>query len=139
MELYQYRRLEKQINADLRAVFEKHGLKLGHVKATVYDTGVIKYRLEVADTNLKDHNGDQITPEALRWNMNAVLYNLPLDALNKSVRIGSKIYRIMGLAEGRSEKRVVLSHGDKTYRGTPQQVLTALRAPPAWVGQSDEA
>lgn len=119
MDINKLRQIAPQINAELEAVFLKYGLKKHTCKVVTDEgTGIVKYNLVLHDLNMTDpKSGNQTTPEVLLWNQQAAIYGLPVEALNKSFMMNHKMYTIMGLRSGRSQKNVIVRGDDlKRYR-----------------------
>src|SRR5258706_6305542 len=108
MDLQQMRLIAPQIDAEIKAVFEKHGLRVSGRKAINDEhTGILKWNLTLADTNLKDKSGNTTTPEAERWQVYHEIYGLPKDGVGRIFESGGKPYKIVGMKAGRSRKSLV--------------------------------
>lgn len=116
MKLSAFRKIAPALNEDLRAAFEKHGLKVAKTGATIDERmGVVNMRIAAADANLKDANGDSTTPEALRFKQMAALYDLSPSDLGRKFAMGGKEYVVAGLKNGRGTKPILVTRDGKTY------------------------
>lgn len=110
MELKQFKVIAPRIDAEVAAVFEKYGLKVGKRSATIDSLeGTVSFRLTLIDTNLKDASGNATTPEAARFAKNADYIGLKAEMLGQTFKNGAKTHTVVGLRSGRSAKPVLVS------------------------------
>lgn len=130
MNLSQYRAIAPALNADLRAAFEKHGLKADKINASVDDVvGTVRVTLQLADMCLTDASGEATTPERQRWLRDAGLYGLDTGLLDQVIRLNGRAYTVKGLLPIKSEKCVSIVRDDgKRFRCTFSDLRRAALA-----------
>lgn len=129
MKLIDYRKIAKQVEADLRAALAKHGLTLKPFGARIEERlGLVRMSLECVDANLKAADGSKTTPEAEYWKAAASLYELDPKWLGEEFTSNRRLYRVVGLLRGRKTKVVQLEHVEtgKTYVTTAEDVIRAF-------------
>lgn len=109
MKLADYRKISPQINADLAAVFEKHGFKLKPFGAKIDELlGIVRMTLEVADVNHKSSDGRTTTPEAEFYKQMHGLYDLKPEWLNAKFKSNGTEYELLGMSHGRRAKCMLI-------------------------------
>lgn len=125
MKLADYRKISPQINADLAAVFEKHGFKLKPFGAKIDELlGIVRMTLEAADVNHKSSDGRATTPEAEFYKQTHGLYDLKPEWLGAKFKANGTEYELLGMSHGRKAKCMLLKRlSDNTTRiCTPEDV-----------------
>jgi hypothetical protein len=127
MNLSQYRAIAPALNADLRAAFEKHGLKVAKINAAVDEiVGTVTVRLQLADMCLTDASGEATTPERQRWHRDAAMFGLDVGLLDQPIRLNGRLYIVKGLLSIQSEKCVSILRDDgKSFRCTAKDLRRA--------------
>ncbi len=125
MDLRTYKAKSTALYADIEAVLEKHGFKLGKVGAGIdASVGTVRLSLNLSDAALTDAAGKPTTPEAIRFTKFAELYGMKADWLGQTFTMGGKSWSIEGLKE-RGNKAVIIASGGKRYVCTAEQVIDA--------------
>ena len=131
MKLSDYRKISDAINADLKAVLEKHGFRTTKLKATIEESlGILNLRIEAADVNHKSADGSTTTPEAEIYKQLCSLYELDAAWLGKTFRQGRDEYRLTGMRNTRGAKNITIVKvaDGKTYVTTPDHVRAFMIA-----------
>jgi hypothetical protein len=127
MDIKTYRTKADAINADLAALFEKHGLKMGKLTASVNESGgTVRYTITAADQNLKDaRTGESVTPDHLYYVKSASLYGLKPEWLGQAFASGGRTYTVVGLKNTRARNKVVVRRdGEQSNRVAPVEMVT---------------
>lgn len=131
MKLSAYRKIAPTINAEIEALFKKHGFKMSKIRASIdEDFGVVRYTIETVDLNLTTADGAPTTPEAENYKQHCKLFGrLPGDQLkeewlNATFKMGGEEYRLLGMSTGRKAKNIiVLRLRDDSRRITTEDVV----------------
>lgn len=117
MDIKAYRAKAPSISADLAALFQKHGLKMDKLTASVDELGgTVRYSITAADTNLKDESGNAIDADALYYKNMAGMYDLKPEWLGRTFQSGGKIYKVVGLKNTKAKNCVVILVDGETAR-----------------------
>ena len=129
MKIADYRKIAPALNADLAAVFEKHGLKMGKLNASIEERmGTVRYSIQCADMNATAADGSATTPEAERYKAYCALRDLKPEWLGELFSMGRQTLKVTGLRDTRSAKCVTVTdvNNGKAYVCTPEQVAGAF-------------
>ena len=126
MDLKTYRTKADAINADLAALFEKHGFKMGPLTASVDEAGgTIRYTIRTEDVNLKDANGNAVDADRLYYVNSGKYYGLKPEWLDKEFVSGGRTFVVLGLKNTKAKNKVVVARkGDQTRRIAPVNMIT---------------
>jgi hypothetical protein len=135
MKLSEYRKLAPALNEDLRAVFLKHGLKMGKLTASVDElSGAVRYSITADDMGLTDASGAATTPEAERYKAHCGLYGFDPAWLGGTFMAASRgaaqPFTVLGLLDTRSEKNVSVMVGGKKMRMSPETLVRCVKQTP---------
>lgn len=121
MNLAKLNQIAPQLDAELAQVFAKYGLTVTHRKGQVDEAlGTLKYAISLVDANATT------SPEAKRWGQYAHYFDLPADGVGRLFSYNHKQFKIVGLRDSKSPKRVVAGHNGKTYVFAPDTVRALL-------------
>lgn len=130
MKLVEYRKIAKQVQDDLSAVFAKHGLKMKPCGAKIDEgLGIVRMTIECADVNHKAADGSATTPEAELFKMYATMHCMKPEWLGQSFTLGGKLFAVSGL-KARGTKCVLIrrEQDGATLVTTPEAVVRAFLA-----------
>ena len=129
MKLIEYKQIAKAIDADLDALFKKHGLQPARRIAKIDEAlGIVKISLELRDLNHTDASGNVTTPERELFRTQAQFVGLKGEWLDQEIKLGGRQFTIDGLKQ-RGKKCVVIKQvaDGKSYVTTPRRHSAALR------------
>lgn len=129
MKLIEYRKIAKEVEADLRAVLARHGLDLRPFGARIDERGGrVSMKLECVDKNHKDADGNQTTPEREFYKANAGYVDMKPEWLDTMFSMGGATYSVAGM-KPRGAKCILIKRGDngKVYVSTPESVAAFIK------------
>lgn len=127
MKLSEYRLIAAKVRNELTAVLAANGLTLTHMRVGIEEgAGTVRFTIDTADAKLKDKEGNAVSPDGLRFQRYGSLFRLKPEWLGTEVMYGGKTFKIAGMRETRSPKKVVLERDGKSYVCTPMDILKQL-------------
>lgn len=100
--------LRNEIDAALKALGERHGLKI-HAGSARFTSGSAEFKVEFAAIA---EGGVVLTPERQNWGVYAGMYDLKPEWLDKSFGWSGKTFKITGLNPKKHKRPVTCSGND---------------------------
>ena len=120
-----FKRLHPALDRDLKAVLEKHGLKLIRNRASIDpDTGEVNLKVQLMFADVRDETGKETDPFRENFKRLAPVYGLIPEMLDREFSAGGEKYVVIGLDPKRTVKSIRLKRlSDGSIRIAPPEMV----------------
>jgi hypothetical protein len=110
--LARLKKVSGSFDSDLTAFLKKYNLKMDTRRTVVRADGEVTLKIISHDMLVKAPDGSTTSPARLTYISQCTFYNLKREWLDKEVRFGNRVYKIVGLNTRKSKNSVLLDAAD---------------------------